>query len=95
MSVTVHFYSYFKDLTGCAQAAEEVAPGSTIAELQQKLFGRFPKLGAMHRLATRAEVTAPLAGRSRRGDTDRGIDFQPAVLFGHDRLEAYPTNTGT
>jgi len=47
MSVTVHFYSYFKDLTGCAQTAEEVASGSTIAELQQKLFARFPRLAAM------------------------------------------------
>lgn len=47
MSVTVHFYSYFKDLTGCPQAAEEVSPGSTIAELQEKLFLRFPKLAAM------------------------------------------------
>lgn len=47
MSVTVHFYSYFKDLTGCAQTAEEVAAGSTIAELLEKLFARFPKLSAM------------------------------------------------
>jgi molybdopterin converting factor small subunit len=47
MSVTVHFYSYFKDLTGCAQTVEALAPGSTIAELQQKLFARFPKLAEM------------------------------------------------
>ena len=30
MNVTVHFYSYFQDLTGCAQATENVAAGSTI-----------------------------------------------------------------
>jgi molybdopterin converting factor small subunit len=47
MSVTVHFYSYFKDLVGCARTAEEVAPGSTIGELQLKLLARFPKLAAM------------------------------------------------
>ena len=47
MSVTVHFYSYFKDLTGCAQAAEDLAPGETIADLQGKLGARFPKLAAM------------------------------------------------
>lgn len=47
MSVTVYFYSYFKDLSGCPQTVEEVVPGSTIAELQQKLFARFPKLAAM------------------------------------------------
>lgn len=47
MSVTVHFYSYFKDLAGCAQTAEALAPGSTIADLQQRLFARFPKLDGM------------------------------------------------
>ena len=49
MLVTVHFYSYFKDLTDCAQVTEEMAPGGTISELQQKLFARFPKLAAMQR----------------------------------------------
>lgn len=49
MSVTVHFYSYFKDLAGCAEAVEEVAPGATIADLVGKLFGRFPKLAAMEK----------------------------------------------
>jgi molybdopterin converting factor small subunit len=47
MSVTVNFYSYFKDLAGCAQTIEALAPGSTIADLLQKLFARAPKLAAM------------------------------------------------
>lgn len=47
MSVTVHFYSYFRDLSGCPQTVEEIVPGSTIGDLQQKLFARFPKLAAM------------------------------------------------
>ena len=47
MTVTVHFYSYFKELTGCAQTTEEIASGATIAELQQQLFTRFPKLATM------------------------------------------------
>jgi molybdopterin converting factor small subunit len=47
MSVTVHFYSYFKELAGCAQAVEEVGVGANIAELMQKLFVRFPRLAAM------------------------------------------------
>ena len=47
MSVTVHFYSYFKELAGCAQAVEDVGAGANIAELMQKLFVRFPKLAAM------------------------------------------------
>ena len=47
MSVTVHFYSYFKELTGCATASMEVASGGTIAELQQQIGDLFPKLTAM------------------------------------------------
>ena len=47
MSVTVHFYSYFKELTGCAQTTEDVPPGATIAALRQRLGARFPKLAAM------------------------------------------------
>jgi molybdopterin converting factor small subunit len=49
MSVTVHFYSYFKDLTGCAQTTEDMAPGATIALLQEQLCARFPKLAAMRK----------------------------------------------
>lgn len=49
MRVSVHFYSYFKDLTGCAQTTEDVAEGSTIDDLLQKLIARFPKLGSMQK----------------------------------------------
>ncbi|MHB8524044.1 MAG: MoaD/ThiS family protein [Limisphaerales bacterium] len=47
MLVTVNFYSYFKDLTGCANTTEILPPGSTIADLLKKLRVRFPKLTAM------------------------------------------------
>ncbi len=49
MQVAVHFYSYFKDLTGCAQATETLAPGSRIADLIYQLAGRFPQLGPMQK----------------------------------------------
>jgi molybdopterin converting factor small subunit len=49
MSVTVHFYSYFEDLTGCASASEEVTPGTTLAVLYEKLVTRFPRLAEMRR----------------------------------------------
>jgi molybdopterin converting factor small subunit len=45
--VPVHFYSYFKDVTGCAEAVESVPAGSTIGYLLLQLFGRFPSLAAM------------------------------------------------
>ncbi len=47
MNVRVHFYSYFKDLTGCAEATEEVAANATLRELYEQLVTRFPKLAAM------------------------------------------------
>jgi MoaD family protein len=49
MQIPVHFYSYFKDLTGCAQATEQLPPGSTIGDLLQRLMTRFPKLEAMRK----------------------------------------------
>jgi molybdopterin converting factor small subunit len=80
MSVTVHFYSYFKDLTGCAQAVEDVAEGSTIADLQQKLFARFPKLGEMRNSMLIAV----------------GVDYQPKsyVLNAGDEISLFPPVQG-
>ena len=49
MQITVHFYSYFKDLTGCAQTTETVEPGGTIADLMKKLSARYPRLEAMQK----------------------------------------------
>jgi len=49
MQVTVCFYSYFKDLTGCAQVVETLAEGSTLDDLLQQLAVRFPKLAAMRK----------------------------------------------
>lgn len=80
MSVTVYFYSYFKDLTGCAQTTEEVAPGSTIAELQQKLLVRFPKMAAMEK-STLVAV---------------GVDYQPKTyaLKPGDEVSLFPPVQG-
>ena len=49
MSVTVSFYSYFKDLTGCARVAEDLPDGSTVGDLLARLGKRFPKLEAMQK----------------------------------------------
>jgi MoaD family protein len=49
MQITIHFYSYFKDLTGCAQATETVDPGSSIGDLMKRLTHRYPKLAAMQK----------------------------------------------
>ena len=80
MTVAVHFYSYFKDLTGCAQTAEEVTPGSTVADLQQKLFARFPKLAALQN-STLIAV---------------GVNYQPKsyVLSEGDEVSLFPPVQG-
>lgn len=47
MRITVHFYSYFRDLTGADEATETLEAGATVADLLKQLFARFPKLEAM------------------------------------------------
>ena len=49
MRVTVHFYSYFKDLTGSASVVEEVPSGASIAGLLGRVTQRFPRLSAAER----------------------------------------------
>jgi molybdopterin converting factor small subunit len=49
MSVTVCFYSYYKELTGCGQTSEEVPAGSTLEALFQKLATRFPALAPLRK----------------------------------------------
>jgi len=46
MNVRVCFYSYLKDLTGCAQTAESVPDGSNLDDLFRRLIVTFPKLAA-------------------------------------------------
>jgi molybdopterin converting factor small subunit len=43
----IHFYSYFKELTGCVETEQEMPPGSTMSDLLACLFERFPKLASM------------------------------------------------
>jgi len=45
--VRVHFYSYFKELVGASEFSESVPLGSTVEQLLQIIFVRFPKLAAM------------------------------------------------
>jgi molybdopterin converting factor small subunit len=49
MRVTVHFYAYFKDLTGCEETTETLTPRSTLGDLLRHLATRFPKLGPMRK----------------------------------------------
>jgi len=63
MRVTITFFSYFKDLTGCDHTSETLPRGSTIDDLQKQLFVRFPKLAAMQN-STLIAVGVEYQGRS-------------------------------
>ena len=49
MTIAVHFYSYFKELTGCAETTVDSPEGGTIGELLSELMTRFPKLAPMQK----------------------------------------------
>jgi molybdopterin converting factor small subunit len=49
MLVKVSFHSYFKELTGCGETAEEMPLGSSLGELLRRLHERFPKLVSMQK----------------------------------------------
>ena len=63
MRVTITFFSYFKDLTGCEQTFETLPSGSTIDDLQKQLVVRYPKLAAM-RNSTLTAIGVEYQGRS-------------------------------
>jgi len=80
MRVSVQFYSYFKDLTGCAQVDEIIAEGITLADLLKNIFQRFPRLAAMERSMLVAV----------------GVDYQPRnyVLKNGDEVSLFPPVQG-
>ncbi len=44
MQIRVSFYSYFKELTGCAECMEPVVDNCTLGALKAAVLGRFPGL---------------------------------------------------
>ena len=80
MHVTVRFYSYFKELAGCAETAETLPSGATLGELWARLSTRFPKLAPMQKSALMAV----------------GVDYQPAgyVLKEADQVSFFPPVQG-
>ena len=81
MQVAVHFYSYFKELTGCAETAETLDEGSTIETLMQQLIARFPKLGAM-RKSTLIAVGVEYQGRGYVLKEGEEVSLFPPVQGG-------------
>lgn len=80
MRVTVSFYSYFKDLTGCSQVTEALPDASTLEDLLNQLVIRFPKLASM-RKSTLLAV---------------GVDYQDRryILKADDEVSLFPPVQG-
>ena len=80
MKVVIHFYSYFKDLTGCAQATEVIPDGCTAGQLLEQLRARYPKLEAMKKSTLLAV----------------GVEYQPGdyVLKEGDEVSLFPPVQG-
>jgi len=80
MQIIVHIYSYFKDLTGCAQTATDLPDGATLGALHEKLTASFPKLAPMKK-STLLTV---------------GVDYQPRdyVLKEGDEVSLFPPVQG-
>ena len=80
ISVKVHFYSYFKDLTGCPELTETVPTGFTVGDLHQGLMARFPKLAQMEK-STLIAV---------------GVEYQPRgyVIQEGDEISLFPPVQG-
>ena len=51
MRVTVCFFSWFKDLAGCARTEATLPAASTVEELLRTLVVRFPELAPIERSA--------------------------------------------
>ncbi len=80
MMVTVSFFSYFKDLAGCAQTTVELRAAATVEDLLNHLATRFPKLEPMKK-STLVAV---------------GVDYQPRnyVLKEREEVALFPPVQG-
>ena len=81
MTVQISFYSYFKDIAGCSRTTEDLAVGSTLGELLDLIYQRFPKLGIM-RKSTLVAVGVEYQDRSYRLQDGDDISLFPPVQGG-------------
>lgn len=49
MQVKVLFYSYFRELAGCAETTEDLPESALLGSLVKRLQERFPRIAAMER----------------------------------------------
>ena len=81
MRVTVRLFARLRDITGAAELARDLAPGSTIGDVWRQLTGEFPELAGYERSISSA-INADYAKMDQViGDGDE-IAFLPPVSGG-------------
>ena len=81
MQVSVHFYLYFKELTGCAQTAVTMPDKSTLHDLVREMSALFPKWAPMKNSALIA-VGVEYQGRDHVLKPGDEVSFFPPVQGG-------------
>lgn len=80
MTVTVKFWSYFKDHTECAETSLELPAGATLGEAHAAVIAQFPALGDMQSSTLKAV----------------GVNYQPDefLLSDDDEISLFPPVQG-
>ena len=80
MTVTVKFWSYFKDHTECAETSLELPPDATLGEAHAAVIAQFPVLGDMQSSTLKAV----------------GVNYQPDefLLTDDDEISLFPPVQG-
>ncbi len=81
MKIPITFYSYFKDLTGTSGAEFELPDGSTIKDLMNQVYERFPKMKTMER-STLIAVGVEYQDRDYILQSDDEVSLFPPVQGG-------------
>ena len=80
MTVTVKFWSYFRDITGCEETLADLPDEATLADLHTKVLEQFPKLSGTEKCTLKAV----------------GLDYQndEFVLSDGDEVSLFPPVQG-
>lgn len=81
MRVRIHFWSYFQDLAGAAEAEVDVGEGATVAEVLEAAWRRWPDLGRL-RGSTLVAVDVDYADPSRVLAPGEEVSLFPPVQGG-------------
>lgn len=81
MRVRIHFWSYFRDMVGAAEAEVDVAEGATVGEVLEATWQRWPELGLL-RGSTLVAVDVDYADAGRVLAPGEEVSLFPPVQGG-------------